>query len=480
MVVKEGEVPMINGKVKLPIPEHTLFGTYFIGSNKDNAVKSIVFKNDTLQKKAPCAAVWQYLAGNLNKPLTLSYSPTQGIDKTLTGKASAYDLYSGMLTLATDAGRTVMMHSNSVYQVDFKETPNTYYWADSIQRMIVINPEKPASSIRLQQVHLTGNVNWLPSYYLQLKDSKTARIEMKAMVENFAEDLNDAETELVVGAPQMIYSNTPDPMTYDYISVHENTGSYGRGAGARMYMQSNAVAKAALEETDGAAYFEGDFETGGEKSGDMYIYKIGKVSLPKNSKGSFPVFAANVEYKDKYEGTVGDITNFYNNRYVPDEEKVFDVFHSLEIKNTTSVPLTTASLMAVNDKGQFMAQDELKYTPVGSLATIRLSKAIDIVAKNNEEEKTREDNAKKVGKASYSKVILAGTITVENFQDKASTVSIIKLLNGTVLTQNQNGKTSKKASYNYINPQSEIKWEIDLGAKQKKTIAYEYEVFFLP
>jgi len=479
MVVKEGSAPVTGGTVKLPIPEQTLFGTYFIGSAKDNPVKSMVFKTDTLKKKAHSASVWQYLSGNLNKQVTISYTPTQGIDKTVSGKVTEYDLYSGIMNFTTDAGKNIVMHVGTIYQADFKETPSPFYMADSIKRMMILKPDKAAENVALQQIHMTSGINWIPSYYLRLKDDKTARLEMKALVENYAEDLRDAETELVVGAPQMIYSSRRDPMTFDYLSVTGFDNGYGNGATAK-YMQSNAITTASFgaEATDG--FFDTDFATGGEKSGDMYIYKLGKISLPENSKGSFPIFAANVEYKDKYEGTIGDITNYYSTRYVPQEEKTFDIFHSLEIKNTSGVPLTTAAVMAVNEKEQFMAQDELKYTPVGANSTIRLSKAIDIIMKNTEEEKTREDNAKKIGKVNYSKVVLKGTVNVENYQSKETTVCVVKSVNGTVLSQNNDGKPTKKTTYNYINPYSEIKWEIKLGANEKKALNYEYEVYFIP
>jgi hypothetical protein len=477
MVVKEGNATVKDGTVKLPIPGQTQFGTYFIGAGKDNAIKNIVFRNDTIKSKAVAKEVWQYLAGNPNKQVTLAYTPTQGIDKTVTGKVIAYDLYSGIVRFTTDAGRTIVMNANSIYQADFKEEPSAFYMADSIKRMAVLRPEKAADNIALQQVHITGGINWIPSYYLRLTSDKNARLEMKAVVENFAEDLKDAETELVVGAPQMIHSGQLDPITYDYISTNglDNAIAYR----AKNYMQSNAMTVAgAMDES--AGYFEGNFSTDGEKAGDMYIYKLGKITLAEQTKGTFPIFAAGVEYKDKYEGTIADATNYFNNRFVPQEEKTYDVFHSLEVKNVSTVPLTTASVMVVNEKEQFVAQDEIKYTPVGATTNIRLSKAIDVIMKNQEEEKTREDNAKKIGKVSYSKVVVKGTVNVENYQGKDATITVTKVLNGTVTSQSNDGKVVKKNSYSYVNPASEIKWEVKLAAAEKKTLTYEYEVFFMP
>jgi hypothetical protein len=167
-------------------------------------------------------------------------------------------------------------------------------------------------------------------------------------------------------------------------------------------------------------------------------------------------------------------------RYEQQEEKNFDVFHSIELKNTTNVPFTTASVMVMNEKEQFVAQDELKYTPAGASTTVRLSKAVDIIMKNAEEEKNREDNAKKIGKTVYSKVFLKGTVNIDNYQDKEVTVTITKTINGTVTEVKDGGKVAKKNPYSNINPQSEIKWEVKLASNQKKTLTYDYEVLFVP
>jgi hypothetical protein len=478
MIVKEGILPVKDGGVAMPIPEQVLFGTFFMGSQKDNSIKNVVFRDDTLKKQDRSRAVWQFLAGNINKPVVINYTPTQGIDKSVSGKVVSYDLYNGLLKFLTDAGKTLVMHVGSIYQADFKDDPSAYYMADSIKRMMVLKPEKPANDIQLQQIYMTGGINWIPSYFLRLKDDKTARLEMKATIENYAEDLNETDMELVVGAPQMIYSNKPDPMTYNYLSF---ATSYNGNDGKPMqgYMQSNAVTTYAA--TGGTTeFFADDFTVQGEKTDDMYIYQLGKVTLPKQSKGTYPIFAGNVEYKDKYEGTIPDKTNYYSTRYCSPEEKTYDVFHSLEIKNTSTVPLTTASIMVLNEKEQFVAQDELKYTPVGASTDIKLSKAIDIVTKNTEEEKGREDNAKKIGKQTYSKVVLKGTIEVNNYQNKEVTVSITKLMSGTVDNESDGGTVVKQISRNYINPASQIKWDVKVKPNDKKILTYEYEVYFIP
>jgi hypothetical protein len=76
--------------------------------------------------------------------------------------------------------------------------------------------------------------------------------------------------------------------------------------------------------------------------------------------------------------------------------------------------------------------------------------------------------------------VVKGTVNVENYQGKDATITVTKVLNGTVTSQSNDGKVVKKNSYSYVNPASEIKWEVKLAAGEKKTLTYEYEVFFMP
>ena len=41
MIVKEGNARVTNGTASLPIPSHAVYGTYFLGTAKDNPIKNI-------------------------------------------------------------------------------------------------------------------------------------------------------------------------------------------------------------------------------------------------------------------------------------------------------------------------------------------------------------------------------------------------------------------------------------------------------
>jgi hypothetical protein len=221
------------------------------------------------------------------------------------------------------------------------------------------------------------------------------------------------------------------------------------------------------------------YETEGEKDNDLYYYRLGAISMSKNSKTIVPMSTNTVIYKDVYEVDLYDYTSYYNNRACyPDPNRKFEAYHSLKFTNNTKAPITSASVFVVNEKNEPLAQDQLKYTPVGGEASIRLSKAIDVVIKSEEEEKSRNDNYKKLNKINYGLVIIKGEIEVANYQDKAIVLKTTKNVNGEVTQISDNGKSTKlKNNYNgYVNPNTTISWDVNLAPNEKKKITYEYEV----
>jgi hypothetical protein len=123
-----------------------------------------------------------------------------------------------------------------------------------------------------------------------------------------------------------------------------------------------------------------------------------------------------------------------------------------------------------------LAQDRIKYTAVGSKVSVQLSKAFDISVKNNEEEIEVVQSFKKINKTTYNKVIVKGSIDIQNLQDKKIRLDITKELKAEVNSASNNGAIKKTGKYYNYNPYSSIDWTINIGANEKKTISYEYYV----
>lgn len=473
LLTREGKATVKDGVARLPIPQEVLFGGYWIGATGGNTVQSLSFKNDKLEKKKAAKEFWQLISGNVGKTVTVSIGSKS--NETVTGKIVSFERQAGIVKLKQENGRITYLQTQNIFQLDFSEDANVNFMEDSTFRMVLLKPEKPANDINLQQLSMQAGVNWVPSYLLKIKDDKSARLEMKAVIENGIEDITNAETELVVGSPQMYFGMRRDPITYDYLTTE--SGVDNAGASPMQALSNAAFARGARADKAEDA-FDGNYSTEGEKTGDLYIYKIGKVSLANRTKGSYPVFASNVEYKHRYEGVIADKTNYYNSRFVDNNETSFDVYHSLEMKNNTAMPFTTAPVMVVTEKEQFLAQDLLTYTPAGGTVGVKLSKAIDIVMRNAEEETQRNDSYKKINSYIYSRVLIKGNISINNLQSKEVTVNVTKLLAGTVLSQSDGGKAIKTGIGYDNNPSSTIAWEIRMPVNGKKTLTYEYEVLY--
>ncbi|HBX50061.1 MAG: hypothetical protein A2275_07580 [Bacteroidetes bacterium RIFOXYA12_FULL_35_11] len=483
MVSKEGNLKASNNLIELPVPGQALLGSYWLGSSKDNSIKSITFDIDTLQKSSKVQSVSQIFNANIGKQVVLTLAQYEKSEKTASGKILDFISESSLIKIKTDGGKFMFIPVSDIRYFEFTEDINSNVKKDSIVKMAKVRTEKSNDNIFLQEYYMQLGMNWIPSYFLKIINDKEARLEMKAIIENTAEDLTDVETEVVVGSPQLFFGTKLDPMTYAGITpataanIYRNNDRFDNNMLSNAY-QVQTVSRSTTSISDESG-FVSTFETEGEKNNDLYYYNLGKINLPKNTKGAFPIFANTLNYKDKYEASIPDKVNYASYMYCDNSETLYEVFHSIEIKNSTSFPFTTASVMVITEKNQFLAQDRLTYTPAGSTTTIKLSKAIDVILKNTEEESTRVDNFKKIGKTNYSKILLKGSITIENLQKKNVTVDVTKNVTGTV-SNGGNAVVKKQKVYGSANPYSDLKWEVNLGAGEKKTLNYEYEVLFIP
>jgi hypothetical protein len=330
-------------------------------------------------------------------------------------------------------------------------------------------------------VYMQSGIQWFPSYNIKMINDNELQLEMKALVENYSEDINDAELTLTVGNPQFFYNASIDPIATNYLtSLFDTRTSSFSTLPMQMQTYANSNMYVAADESANELNFQpfNDYTTLGEKTNDLYMYKLGNVSLAQQSKTSFQIFSTKLPYKDMYEVTIGDIVNYSYNSYIGnDPEKRYDVFHSLQLSNVTNFPFTTAPVFVMNENLQPLAQDRLKYTPTGANTSVQLSKAGDVVVKNKEEEVKKEENVKKNGKTFYNKVTIKGTIIIENLQNKKILLTIKKNLLANVIDASDGGKIDKSGRYNYLNPYVDVNWEIPFGAKDKKTITYTYEVY---
>jgi hypothetical protein len=481
-IAKEGSVPVKKGSALLELPKQPLLGTYWIIVSKENKISKVYFLTDTIKKTKVPQNFNDIFKGSVGKKVHFTYSA--GSEKNLreiSGTLAEFYESSNIAKIKLADNKTTYFPVSSMVEFTIDDSGAGMLTVDSMVRVAKIFLEKPSSNVDLKLVYMQSGIQWFPSYNIKIINDNELQLEMKALVENYSEDINEAELTLTVGNPQFFYNATCDPIANNYLtSIFDTKTSSLTTIPMQMQTYANSNAYMANDRSILESNFESynDYTTEGEKTNDLYMYKLGNVTLPQQSKTSFQIFSTKLPYKDMYEVTIGDIVNYSYYSYISnDPEKRYDVFHSLQLSNVTTYPFTTAPVFVMNENMQPLAQDRLKYTPTGANISVQLSKAADVVVKNKEEEVKKEENVKKIGKTFYNRVTIKGVISIENLQNKKILLTIKKNLLANVIDASDGGKIDKSGRYSYLNPFVDINWEIPFGAKDKKTITYTYEVY---
>lgn len=478
-VVKEGNVAVKNDYALIEIPANPLLSTFWISTAKDVNISQITYVTDTIKKDKAVMSLFELMEANKGKKVKLSYKPNDKDMREVSGILADYQKNYGLLKIKTTDNKTMFLYANNVTDLSFEETPSEILNSDSLCRLAKIRFDKNQANVQLRVIYMQPGMQWLPSYSIKLINDKELQLEMKALVENYAEAVENADLTLTVGAPQFYFNSTPDPAAYDYLTnLYTATAPPPPPVQAQSYYGNALFAEATALDEEIAYNDYAAFETEGEKTNDLYIYKIGKVNLPEKSKTGFQVFSVKLTYKDVYEVNLGDLASYAYYGYINiDPEKRYDVYHSYLLTNSTSYPFTTAPVFVLNEQMQPLAQDQIKYTPVGTTCSVQLSKAGDVVVKYKEEEVKKEDAAKRIGKVTYNKITIKGTISVENMQDKKIELNINKDIIANVTAASDGGKFTKSGKYTSLNANTKINWTLQLNTKEKKEVTYTYEVF---
>lgn len=490
-IVKDGVVYPKNNMVSLEVPNQPLLGTYWINTTKDIKISKVTYETDTIKKMMVARDIPEVVFANKGKKIKVGYKTDEKTYREISGILHDYFKNSGMLKIRTTDAKTIYILITTVSDITVEEIPADKMETDSIIRLAKIEFSKIVENTNLKLVYMQTGIQWVPSYNVKLLSDKELQLEMKALVENSVENIENADVTLTVGNPQFFYGYTIDPIAKFaltnistlYPGKNSPKSILGLAQTNAYQVQSYSAADYSITDNINESSYNdyndySTYSTEGEKTNDLYMYKLGKVSIPKNAKTSFQIFSYNLPYKDVYEVDIYDVVNYSYNSYVGnDPEQKFDVFHSIKLTNTSENPFTTAPVFVMDENIQPLAQDQLKYTPVSSTVSIQLSRASDVLVKNSEEEVNKTEITKKYGREAYLKVILKGTIIVENLQDKKITLSVNKNLTADVKDVSDSGTLKKTGKYYGLNPCSEINWEIPLSSKEKKTITYNYEVW---
>ena len=141
------------------------------------------------------------------------------------------------------------------------------------------------------------------------------------------------------------------------------------------------------------------------------------------------------------------------------------------------MPWTTAAAEFVKG-AQFIGQDICYYTAPGAETTIRINRAMNVIAEQAEFELERKRNAARFYGYNYDLVKVKGELKLRNRLDKIVNVEVTKNLSGEVSETTPQAKDIPTAKgLKRVNPRHILIWDIELNPSKEQTLLYTYEVY---
>ena len=468
-VKREGNVIVEEKSFYIKAPDKVLMGTYWVIVGKESSLHSVIVKTDTFKIKRAARYLGDFLEANIGQDITLYGNETNEELRKLSGKLVDYNKKTNFVTVATSSGKTVITNSSPFTWFESSGNPKNTVSADSIIPIAKVKLNKQVESTTVSTISLETGVRWYPSYLFTVVNEKEAKLEMKATIVNGETEYLNMPVDIIIGSPENFFGEAIDPACITYLSQSLLENRYhDNGLFNNFQLIGNSsttwqdVDRARSRSTISTEEVDGTQKEGG-KNEDLYYYQLGVLDLEKDSRVIVPVMTSNITYSEIYTADLP-----VNSPSMRGDHSV-QTYHSYIINNNTNAPLTAGSAFVLNKDGQPMSQSRLLYTPVKGISEIKLSKAVDVQVKNEEEVRNRErSNTIRLGTNFYDKINITGKITITNYKEKKIKIRVIKDLSGIFETADNNGKNRKNDNG------TEIFWEIEIEAGAKAVLNYKY------
>jgi hypothetical protein len=511
-VIAQGELPRGAQAVRigqLPVPT---FGTFWVSYPKDVKLQNLVTSMEEVEREDPVQSIGHLLLMNVGRKV-LVRAGDRDIEGTILPGAAAkgtpestspYFMTTrppgdpndpfgsssspgNLLLIKTDKG-IVALNPASILRADFADgEPVTTARHRQKRPGISMQLETPAGGEKITVSYLARGVTWVPSYMVDLSDPKHATFSAHATIVNEMMDLNNVKAQLVTGFPNIRFGGILDPVAKsqslaEFLQGLITSGGRQDVGDNRMMQQAVLVNSPALYGRDESSIVPGySAPSEGEVAEDLYFYPVKNLTLKQNETAWIPLFTAEMPYKHVYTWKIRDFVDNEDHyraaQESQDRKPGEEVWHSCRLTNVLSMPLTTAATEFVTN-GEFTGQDVCYYTAPGAETTIKISKALNLLADQGETEVERKRDATQIHGYHYDLVKVRGELSVRNKLARQVNLEITKELSGEVLESTPKSIDTKTAAgLKKVNPKHILTWSIDLKPEQEQKIIYQYQVY---
>jgi hypothetical protein len=493
---------------QLPVPS---FGTFWVGYPKEVKMQGLLTSMEDVERNVPAQNIGQLVQANAGRRVTV-HTADRDFEGIVMAAAApegapllpspyfmsprASDPYNSdqrpapqadILMIKTEKG-TVALNRGSVLRAEFADPPIATVPFRTKSPSLRMQLEKPAGGEKVTVSCLVHGVTWVPGYMIDLSDPKTAKFSAHAEVINEMADVDHVSLQLVTGFPNLKFGEilSPVSMSQTLADFLRSLSGGGGGQGGNRSMLMNQVAVVSQQERDdeGLSALVPGYSTATEGlvAEDLFFYPVKDFSLKKDETAWIPLFTAEMPYKHIYTWKIADFLD-ENDHYRAEAEpagrrKAEEVWHSCRLVNSLSMPLTTASAEFVAD-GEFTGQDVCYYTAPRTETTIRINKALNILADQAESEVERKRDASVIHGYHYDLVKIRGELNIRNKIGKTVGVEITKELSGEVLeTVPMAGDIKTARGLKQVNTKHILTWLVELNPGEDKIVTYQYQVYF--
>lgn len=391
-----------------------------------------------------------------------------------------------VLVLKTAAG-VVSLNPNSIVSAQFE--------GDDIKTMLPQTVERPGMRLELEKSaggaevnvsYLARGITWSPSYRIDITDRKEAMLTAKALIINEVADLDEVGIDFVTGFPHAQFADVNSPLALtqtlaDYLRALTSGRSTSSRNRSHVMTQQFALRNSAVYAPPTVPL--ADYATGQKGAGaeDLFFYPVEDISLRRGETAYIPLFTAAVQYEHIYTWDIADALDenerYRNYRAQDGKPKPEEVWHSCRLRNSMKMPWTTAPAEFIAN-GRFVGQDTCYFTAPGTETTVRINRAMHVIADQAEFEVERQRNAAQFYGSRYDLVTVRGELKVQNRTDKTVPLEITKHLSGDVVSISPEAKDIPTAKgLRRVNTRHTLVWNLDVKSGQEQDLTYKYRVY---
>ncbi len=379
---------------------------------------------------------------------------------------------------------------------------------------------QPAKSANVGLFYLQRGVRWIPSYKVELDGQSNAVVKLQATLINELPDLEDVSVNLVIGVPTFAFKDALDPMALQQslaqLSQYFQPGNLDRNSPLAANFSNAIMSQQAFSSADNRGLPGANLggELGPEigdagKSEDLFVFTVPHVSLRRGERMVLTIAEFTLPYRDVFTldlpfGPPPEVRANLNNEQQRELGRLFGapkVLHKVRLTNTSKYPLTTAPALTIR-AGRVLAQGLMTYTSTGASVDLSITTAVDFQVAKSDLETKRTPNAVEENGNRYTRVDLAGKISLTSHRVLPAELEITRYVLGAADTANAGGTVSKINAFennddftgadypywwnwygwpywwNYFNGIGRVHWKLTLDPNQTKELTYEWHYFW--